>query len=151
MNNLFQIRKAVVSDFDDLNVLMNSLGYEIDQSQIRTRNEIFKSILNNVYQDIFVMCETREKKIHAMVSYSVLPQLRLSGLKMEIDELVVSPESRGKGYGGELIRFVIVKAKELGVKKIIISSNSERESYQRSFYKKLGFSEKNSAFFDFNP
>lgn len=72
---------------------------------------------------------------------------RLSGLKVEIDELVVSIDKRGLGLGGELIRFMLNRANELGAKEVIISSNRERESYKRDFYKKHGFIEKNSAFF----
>lgn len=144
------IRKAVVSDFDDLNILMASLGYEIEGVAVPKRRNVFESILKNEHQEILVVEAKNEKKIHAMISYTVVPQLRLSGLKMEIDELVVSPEARGEGFGGELVNYVISKAKEISVKRIFISSNKQRESYQRDFYKKLGFNEKNSAFFELN-
>ena len=150
MSNSWLIRSAAQSDFEEVNRLLVLLGYDVDESQKFDRKKVFESILLNENQKVFVVHSSDQKSIHALISYSVLPQLRLSGLKMEIDELVVSPEKRGSGLGSELIKFVMMKAREMKVKKIIVSTNKNRESYKRSFYKKLGFVEKNSAFFEYS-
>jgi N-acetylglutamate synthase-like GNAT family acetyltransferase len=143
----YRIREALHSDFNQLNELIVSLGYPIDETQLQHRKIIFDSIILNKFQAIFVLESLIDYEVKAMISYSVQPQLRLSGFKMEIDELVVSPHSRGMGMGALLINFIMPIAKELGVKKIVVSCNRERESYKRKFYLRHGFVEKNSAFY----
>lgn len=83
--------------------------------------------------------------ISGYLTYSFKPQLRLIGLSMEIDELSVSNDFRGYGIGSALITTVKKYALSKGIKRIILATNRERESYKRNFYLKNGFEEKNSA------
>lgn len=55
-----------------------------------------------------------------------------------LEDVFVKEEFRGQGIGGELVKRVINKAKELGCYKLIATSRFERKSVH-NFYKKLGF------------
>ena len=149
MSKSAEIRKAKLSDFSEIHRLMVLLGYKISKSEIQNQKIEFEVIIESKHQNIFVIEGNDSNTIDAMISYSVLPQLRFAGLKMEVDELIVNPEKRSMGLGSKLVQFALEQAKMLRVKKVIISNNRERESYHRKFYQKLGFCEKNSAFFEF--
>lgn len=57
-----------------------------------------------------------------------------------IEDIVVDKNSRGKGYGKILINHLIDESKNLNCYKIILNCSKEC----KSFYKKYGFSSKNS-------
>jgi ribosomal protein S18 acetylase RimI-like enzyme len=52
---------------------------------------------------------------------------------------------RNTGVGTRLLDEAKNHAMEMGAKRIILSTNRDRESYKRGFYKKYRFNEKNSA------
>jgi predicted GNAT family N-acyltransferase len=63
-----------------------------------------------------------------------------------IGRLAVLKDQRRKGIGGSILRALIAKARELGMKKVDL--NAQRHAV--SFYKKLGFEEKGHPFYEAN-
>jgi ribosomal protein S18 acetylase RimI-like enzyme len=136
-----QIRLAVEKDLLAVLKLLHELGYQI-QDHPDFRNT-FSQILNN--PDSGILIAMTNGSISGYLAFSIKPQLRLMGLSLEIDELSVHSNFRGAGVGSQLIKHVVHLALSRGVKKVTISTNRQRESYQRNFYVKNGFIEKNSA------
>lgn len=92
-----------------------------------------------------LVAEDENKIIAGYILFSHKPQLRFLGHSVEVDELSVSTKFRGKGVGTLLMNAVKIEAEEIKAKRIILSTNRERESYMRGFYSKLGYKELNSA------
>ena len=55
-----------------------------------------------------------------------------------IDDVIVDKEHEGRGTGAALMRGLIAKARELGLKRVELTSRPSRKRANR-FYKKLGF------------
>jgi len=62
-----------------------------------------------------------------------------------LEDLFVSEEERGKGIATDLIKQVILKAKENSCYKLIATSRYERE-HVHNIYKKLGFKDYGKEF-----
>ena len=138
------IRAAEEKDLPSIHILLSELGYDsVDADLLK---ETWKQIISSKKMGI-VVAEI-ESKIAGYLAYSFKPQLRLCGLSMEIDELSISEIFRGSGIGTSLINEAKNIAKSNQAKRIILSTNRDRESYKRSFYTKNGFQEKNSAWFN---
>lgn len=136
------IRRANKNDGKQILNLLNELGYKI------TTDQDFKSTLSVIFSrdDLSILvADTGDDRLAGYIFYSIKPLLRLVGLSMEIDELSVSANHRGQKVGTALLNEAKKEAQLMNVKRIILSTNRERESYKRGFYEKYGFSEKNSA------
>jgi len=69
--------------------------------------------------------------------YAILP-----GPEGYISELFVSEKERGHGIGSLLIKEVIKQAKRKGCSRLMLANNRNRLSYEKGFYKKNGFLER---------
>ncbi|WP_367136150.1 GNAT family N-acetyltransferase [Saccharothrix sp. HUAS TT1] len=58
--------------------------------------------------------------------------------EVEFRMLAVSPAARGRGVGEALVRAVIARARELGVRRLVMSS-SEHMATAHRLYRRLGF------------
>jgi ribosomal protein S18 acetylase RimI-like enzyme len=140
--NSVSSREAKKEDAPSLLKLLDQLGYpDLNSSDFdRTFDEVLSS-----HHSRLLVAETNTGEILGYILFTSRPQLRLCGDSIEIDELSVSESSRGRGVGTALLD----KAKEFAIsrkaKRLILSTNRDRESYQRHFYQKYGFEEKNSA------
>lgn len=136
-----EIRIATEEDIPHVLELLGDLGYNVqDNSEFR---RIWNSIFSN--QSMGIVVAVTNNTISGYAAYSIKPQLRLVGLSLEIDELSVAKKFRGLGIGSELLNHIKKTAVNYEVKRILLSTNRERESYLRGFYTKHGFVEKNSA------
>lgn len=63
---------------------------------------------------------------------------KISDDKYEMIKMGVIPAAQGKGIGMELGRAILIKAKEMGAKKLVLYSHSKLTSALR-IYEKLGF------------
>jgi len=69
--------------------------------------------------------------------YAILP-----GPEGYISELFVSEKERGHGIGSLLIDEVIKQAKRKDCSRLMLANNRNRLSYEKEFYKKNGFIER---------
>ncbi len=141
LNNDHIIRKAIDSDILEIAGLLKELGYP--QDDLNAFQFVFEVVARHAEMGILVA--EGDGKVSGFLSYSVKPQLRLSGLSMEIDELCVAAKARGFGIGHTLLKTAISIGRELNVKRMVLSTNRQRESYERGFYLKNGFEETGSA------
>ena len=135
-----KIRDADLQDFKFIPPLLKELGYEPGASLERTFIEILSSSNMGI-----LLAENNKGKVQGFLSWSLKPQLRFEGASLEMDEFVVSAQTRGQGAGALLVKALRERATAWGCSRIIVSTNRDRESYQREFYGKNGFTETNSA------
>jgi ribosomal protein S18 acetylase RimI-like enzyme len=71
-----------------------------------------------------------------------LPYLMLAGPEGYVSELFVSESARGAGLGTRLLEAVEAMAVSRGCSRLMLVNRKTRESYQRGFYRKLGWEER---------
>lgn len=138
-----KIRVADKKDREELYDLIHELGYSnLQQSEF---DKTFDEHL--LRRDLWVLIaeETATGKILGLASMSERPQLRLAGPLVTIDEFVISEQARGMGIGALLLEEAKRQANSFGASRLQLDTNRQRESYQRRFYNKNGFTEADSA------
>jgi GNAT superfamily N-acetyltransferase len=93
---------------------------------------IVKEMMREGYQLSFI--EEGEKAV-AAIGFRYL-QFLYNGKHFYIDDLSTLPESRGKGYGGQLLDYVTVLAKEKGYKYVTLDSGYTRLDAHRLYLNK---------------
>ncbi len=136
------LRIANLQDCKNIFQLINELGYNLKYTEFK---KCFLKILKSKHHGILVAKNV--SSIVGFLSYSFKLQLRLGGMSMEIDELIVCHSHRGQRIGFRLLKHANKIARNLHIKRVTLSTNRERESYKRGFYLKSGFKEVNSALF----
>ncbi len=93
------------------------------------------AIINLGESELLVAKDENDKIVGSMcLMVYTIPSTK----KAFIEDVVVSAEARGKGYGKAMIEKAIEMAKAKGVKYIELSSNPKRIA-ANALYKKLGF------------
>ncbi|MBI5543603.1 MAG: GNAT family N-acetyltransferase [Deltaproteobacteria bacterium] len=139
MSELVKIRQARRGDQQALAVLLKELGYD---NAADSNTQLW--VLNHPEIDVFVAVDHLDRPI-GFISLSHRPQLRLRGRIATIDELVVAEAWRNKGVGTKLIGAAVDRAKALSAKRVDLLTYPDRASGQRSFFKRSGFEEVDSA------
>ncbi|MCQ2177150.1 MAG: GNAT family N-acetyltransferase, partial [Bacteroidales bacterium] len=73
----------------------------------------------------------------------------LSGRKGHIEDIVVSGDCRGKGYGRQIVEFLIQEAKSLGPMELFLTSRPSRVA-ANALYQSLGFEKKETNCYKMN-
>ncbi len=132
--SLIQIRDASIHDAQQLHVLLQQLGYNIDLETVKARITAYQ----NTQHKIFVAIE--EGIIVGEVSLGIYEQLWIDGPSCRIDTIVIDQSHRGHGIGKQLIEYSEKYALNLGCKIIeLITSDKRRESGTHAFYESLGY------------
>lgn len=139
-----ETRLAAPSDGDALYALLPELGYPGGSRAMF--DATLARVLGDPTQRLWVAVGgASAERIVGMVAVTMRPQLRLGGLLVTVDELVVTADARGRGVGGALIARVVREADAVGARRVELHTQRARESYQRGFYAKHGFDEIESA------
>src|SRR5436190_19778638 len=97
----FSIRRAVESDVESAHTMITALGYpDIKQADFK---QAFAEVLSHKDSRIF-LAETDDGQIIGLMTISYRPQLRLAGMLVCIDELVIADSARGLGIGGAFLK-----------------------------------------------
>ena len=64
-----------------------------------------------------------------------------------ISDLFVRASNRGQGVGGQLLEYVVLRARARGCRRVALVNVRDRESYARAFYAKQGWVEQDAARF----
>ncbi len=141
------IRPARLEDAAALNELVRGLGMfkqinELapEQSYARIKSHL-EGCLADGSHSVYV-AETDQGQILGYASVHWLPYLILTGPEGYVSELFVRGEARGQSIGTRLLEVVRQAAVEKGCKWLSLINNRSRESYQRGYYKKLGWEER---------
>jgi putative acetyltransferase len=140
------IRKAMAKDLHAIAAMLQELGYP--QTNFDELKNVFDLIQNQ--KDQLVLIAEDNEGTSGFISCTIKPQLRLCGSSLEIDELCVLTEKRGTGIGKSLLNEVKVFAQSSNCKRMVLSTNKKRDSYERGFYSKNGFIQTDSALMKLN-
>ncbi len=143
------IRAARVEDASSIASILRDLGWfpainaePLEHAVARVARHL-EICLADASHTIYV-CEA-EDRIVAYVSVHWLPYLMLLGPEGYVSELIVSESCRGQGVGTQLLETVKRDAIARGCARLGLINMRNRESYQRGFYEKRGWTERPAA------
>ncbi len=140
------IRPAAPGDIPGITDILRNLGWfdylssaplEAAQRQIGRHLQL---CMSDNSHSIYVADE--EGNVEGYVSVHWIPFLFLTGPDGYISELVVADPNRGHGIGAQLLQKVKEDAILRGCSRLSLINNRGRESYQRGFYQKHGWIER---------
>ncbi len=89
-----------------------------------------------------LVAESGAGRVLGYISVHWIPFLFLEGAEGYISELFVHKAARGSGVGSSLLHAVTEEARMRGCACLMLLNGRTRESYQREFYKKRGWRER---------
>ena len=108
--------------------------------------DIYAQILDSHYSDILIV-----KEGATLIAIAVLNLvLKIDRIECRLDELIVDPQSRGKGIGTQLMNACEEWAWKRNCYKIEFTSRTERAS-SIELYEKLGYEKRDSNIFTKYP
>jgi GNAT superfamily N-acetyltransferase len=142
-----QIRRASAEDAEALADLLREVGYfaRINQEPPETTRE-------RVARHLALAAADRSHSIYVaqgpqgvILGYGAvhwLPYLILAGPEGYVSELFLREAARGQGTGRQLLEVIKAEAVERGCARLNLLNRRDRESYQRQFYAKQGWEER---------
>ena len=122
--------------------VLEQLLPQLSSSATMPSEEYIESMLNN--ENFYLFVAEHEGAIVGMLSLVVVDIP--TGRKAWIEDVVVDSRARGLHIGQALVEEAKVCAKEVGAKKIYLTSNPSRKA-AHALYKKCGFEEYNTTVF----
>jgi GNAT superfamily N-acetyltransferase len=144
------IRDASLADAPAIDAVLRSLGWfthldEIpaDETEARIARVLTEKCLPGGDNTLLV-AETVESSVVGYLFVHWLPNLIFGG-EGYVSELFVLPEARGEGIGAALLDKAKRRGIARGYQRLTLFNSRERESYQRGFYTKHGWVERDDA------
>ncbi|WP_368658559.1 GNAT family N-acetyltransferase [Metabacillus halosaccharovorans] len=136
------IRRASSKDINDLTSLMEQLGYPTSVEQMRVRFKLIEETPNH-----YTLVAEYDGKVVGMIGFHTGVLYNSDGIYARVIAFVVDSNYRNKGIGRLLLSDAERYAKDLGADGIGLNSGNraERENAHQ-FYKKMGYSAKNTGF-----
>ncbi len=121
-----KIRKAGISDLKEVHKLINEFA---------RREEMIPRSINELYENVrdFIVLEDKGKIYGTCALHILWEDLA------EIRSLAVRKEYQKRGIGKRLVKRCLDEAKSLGIKRVFVLT------YQKDFFKKLGFADIDKA------
>jgi GNAT superfamily N-acetyltransferase len=141
MPSPLDIRAATLADLQTLADFVTDLGYS-------ARREALLAMLWPLLEDfrhILLLGEDRDRGVVALLSMSARPVMRLQGWVGSIEEFVVRPGVRGRGFGDRMLQFAKGLAAERGWIRLEAVVTRSRESHRRGFLLARGFVQADSV------
>ena len=136
------VRRALAEDQESVRALLVTLGYA-GLADDPAFDAVFSTVLADRSRGLWLA--ERGGAVLGLVTTTVQPQLRLAGLQLTIEELVVAEAARGAGVGRALVAHAQEEARRLGARRVELTTNRTRPVYLRGFYPSCGFTEASSA------
>lgn len=140
-SKIYPLRKAVhpekniIQSINDLIKFLTIKKVIIDQSRL-------KELLGNPFLEMYLL--EIEGQIIGMGSIHYVETIVKKAAWIE--DIVVHPEHRGKGFGKKIIKHIISEAKKKGVKHVDLTSRHKRVGAHK-FYQKLNFEKRKSSIY----
>lgn len=129
------MRPAEASDLPVVTELLVHLGYTLENSLF---DQVFYQALMDKSLHIFLAAENVQ--CLGLITLRTQVCLRLAGTLATIEELVVHPRARGLGIGSYMLEWAKTTAKDMQAVRLEVAISTSRQSYERQFYLKNGFS-----------
>ena len=143
----FTIRKAIESDAQAISQILQELGWfawlnsTSPEDAIARIQQHIASCHANESHSIYV-AENTESHVIGYVAVHWLPCPFLPKPQGYVSELFIQEAVRGQGIGKNLLATVISEAKIRDCSLLMLHNHKQRESYHREFYRKQGWSER---------
>ena len=119
------------------------LGWPLPEDPAVTRDQVSRHLASCLGgEDHTVLVAASEGDVAGYVAVHWLPYLLLPGPEGYVSELFVRPERRGQGVGRALLGAARAEAERRGCLRLMLLNGRHRESYQRGFYRKAGWDER---------
>jgi len=135
------IRPVTATDLPAIGDFIAGLGYT-------ARSEVLLAMLGPMLEDrryILLKGEAEDLGVVVLMSLSSRPVLRLQGWVGTIEELVVRPEVRARGFGDRMLQYAKGLAAERGWVRLEAVVTRRRESHRRGFLLGRGFVQADSV------
>ena len=135
---------AIVEILHDLGWFVH-LNPEIHEQSVQQIKQQIALCNEDSSHSIYVAEDVNTNTLNRTLGYVVvhwLPYLFLSSSEGFISELFVHAQYRGNGIGKALLDTVISEATDRGCSRLMLVNSKNRESYQRRFYVKQGWLER---------
>jgi len=140
------IRKATLSDEEDVAVLIRELGQAVgvsgDVNPVMWYSTLRKMIASPEWT--FLLAQERRANMGLLILL-ILPSLYHGGNYAAITELIVSQDAQGHGVGSELVEEAKRLARTMGCEELDVSVEVENQK-AKGFYEKLGFEKKHADY-----
>jgi ribosomal protein S18 acetylase RimI-like enzyme len=141
-----QVRKATLSDEEEVAVLIRELGQAIgvtgDVNPVSWYSTLRKMLASPEWT--FLLAEEGKVKMGLLILV-ILPSLYHGGNTASITELVVTAYAQNKGVGAMLVDEAKRVAATMGCEELDVSVEVENQKAQ-GFYEKLGFEKKHADY-----
>ena len=143
----WDIRSATPDDVPAIAALLRELGwfpFIKDEAEAETETRVKRHLrlcLTDDSHSVLVAHGDRGTVL-GYVAVHWLPYLMLPGPEGYVSELFVAEAARGAGLGADLLETVKDMAISRGCSRMMLVNLRTRESYQRGFYRKLGWEER---------
>ncbi|HEX9788357.1 MAG TPA: GNAT family N-acetyltransferase [Candidatus Binatia bacterium] len=145
-----RFRKVAIEDAQQLASLLKEIGWfetftsgAVEESCARVRSQLARCLADDSHS-VYV-AEADDAKIAGYVAVHWIPYLFMSGTEGYVSELFVREAARGQSVGRELLERVQLEARQRGCVRLSLINLRNRESYQRQFYVKAGWTERADA------
>ncbi len=141
------IRPGVPEDAQAIAGILRELGWvehmaaETPEQSERRIAERITAYLNSDSHSLYIAATT-DGAVAGYCAVHWLPYLLLAGPEGYVSELFIAASARGRGLGAYLLEQVAAEARRRGCSRLMLINNKVRESYQRSFYAKQGWRER---------
>jgi GNAT superfamily N-acetyltransferase len=143
----WNIRPAASADVPAIAAILRGLGwfsYLNAESTAETEARVTEHLRTCLADDSHsvLVAEGPGSAVLGYVAVHWLPYLMLPGPEGYISELFVAESARGAGLGSKLLEVVKDMAIGRGCSRLMLVNRKARESYQRGFYRELGWEER---------
>lgn len=145
-----RLRKATVDDAQQLAALLKDIGWFDtfkDESVAHSTRQVGDQLERCLTDGSHFVCvaQSDNDEIIGYISVHWLPYLFMPGPEGYVSELFVHAALRGQGVGRQLLQAAETEARARGCSRLSLMNLRSRESYQRQFYIKAGWTERREA------
>lgn len=136
-----KITETLVEDIREL------ISYLYEKPTKQTCRKWLKLLLAHPNTFLFTAKLSPRSKISGMLTLTFYPTIG-GYYKTWLEDVVVSPDTRGRGIGKELVKAALSKAKKLKIKQVNLTSNPTRKIANK-MYQKLNFTKYKTNYYHF--
>ncbi|MFO7801450.1 MAG: GNAT family N-acetyltransferase [Desulfovermiculus sp.] len=137
-----RLRPAEKGDLPVVTELLAHLGYTPKMPWL---SQAFHQALTD--ESLHILLAADNVQCLGLITLRTQVCLRLAGTLASIEELVVHPRARGLGIGSRMLEWAKKQVEDLQAVRLEVIISTSRQSFERRFYLKNGFSLAQSCLF----
>jgi len=143
----YQIRPALPQDVPAIAAILSSVAWmtRVQAAPLQEMHQEMLTCMDLCLADdshTVLVAEDSSGNVRGYTSVHWLPYFFLQGPEGYVSELFVHEDARGSGIGTLLLEAVKYEARRRSCSRLMLVNGRNRPSYQREFYKKNGWRER---------